>query len=64
MGIPTVILVDQEGKVVSTRARGPELSRQLEKLLGPAESKEDAEKEGAEKKTKDDKPAAEKSSDK
>ncbi len=37
MGIPTVFLVDQEGKVVSTRARGPELGRLLEKLLGPPE---------------------------
>jgi thiol-disulfide isomerase/thioredoxin len=36
MGIPTVILVDKEGKVVSTRARGPELGRLLEGLLGPA----------------------------
>lgn len=39
-GIPTVILVDKEGKVVSTRARGPELGRLLEELLGPAEPKE------------------------
>jgi len=37
MGIPTVILVDKEGKVVSTRARGPELGRLLAELLGPAE---------------------------
>lgn len=37
MGIPTVILVDKEGKVVSTRARGPELGRLLGELLGPAE---------------------------
>ena len=44
MGIPTVILVDKEGKVVSTMARGPELGAQLEKLLGPAEpEKKDAE---------------------
>lgn len=35
--IPTVILVDQEGKVVSMNARGPELGKQLEKLLGKAE---------------------------
>lgn len=33
-GIPTVILVDQQGKVVSLNARGPELGRLLEKLLG------------------------------
>ncbi len=38
-GIPTVILVDQKGKVVSLNARGPELSKLLEKLLGPAEEK-------------------------
>ena len=37
MGIPTVILVDKEGKVVSTRARGEELGLLLGKLLGPAE---------------------------
>jgi thiol-disulfide isomerase/thioredoxin len=35
-GIPTVILVDREGKVVSMNARGGELERQLVKLLGPA----------------------------
>ena len=40
MGIPTVILVDKEGKVVSTRARGPELGKQLAALLGPAEPAE------------------------
>lgn len=33
--LPTVILVDQSGKVVSLDARGPELVEQLEKLLGP-----------------------------
>jgi thiol-disulfide isomerase/thioredoxin len=41
MGIPTVILVDQEGKVVSTRARGPELGKLLEQLLGPPEPAEE-----------------------
>lgn len=40
MGITTVILVDKEGKVVSTRARGPELGKQLAALLGPAEPAE------------------------
>jgi thiol-disulfide isomerase/thioredoxin len=45
MGIPTVILVDKEGKVVSTRARGPELGRLLADLLGPAEPVEKAESE-------------------
>ncbi|MEX2175449.1 MAG: TlpA disulfide reductase family protein [Pirellulaceae bacterium] len=33
-GIPTVILIDKEGKVVSTRARGAELGRLLKDLLG------------------------------
>lgn len=49
-GIPTAILVDQEGKVVTLRARGPELGKQLEKLLGPApdaEKKEDTEPKDA-----------------
>lgn len=45
MSIPTVILVDQKGTVVSMSARGEELGKQLEKLLGPVEK--DAEtKEG------------------
>ena len=35
--IPSVILVDRDGKVVSMKARGPELGKQLEKLLGNAE---------------------------
>ena len=33
-GIPTAILVDQKGKVVSLRARGVELDKMLESLLG------------------------------
>jgi len=33
-GIPTAILVDQEGNVVSMQARGPQLGALLEKLLG------------------------------
>ena len=41
MAIPAVILVDKEGKVVSTRARGPELGKQLAALLGPAEPEKD-----------------------
>jgi thiol-disulfide isomerase/thioredoxin len=36
-GIPTVILVNQEGKVVTLDARGPALGEQLAKLLGPAD---------------------------
>jgi peroxiredoxin len=35
--IPAAILVDKDGKVVSMNARGPELSKQLEKLLGKVE---------------------------
>jgi len=38
-GIPTLILVDRKGKVVSTRARGPELAKQLKKLIGPPNAK-------------------------
>jgi thiol-disulfide isomerase/thioredoxin len=44
MGIPTVILVDKDGKVVSTNARGLELGKQLEKLLGPPEPAADDDK--------------------
>jgi len=44
MSIPQMILVDKSGKVVSLEARGPELGRQLEKLLGPAKKKEAGEK--------------------
>ena len=33
-GIPCVILIDQKGKVVSLNARGPELGKKLEELLG------------------------------
>jgi thiol-disulfide isomerase/thioredoxin len=35
--IPTAILVDQDGKVVSLRARGKELDRLLEEMLGKPE---------------------------
>ena len=37
-GIPTAILVDKEGKVVSLAARGNELNAKLVELLGPVES--------------------------
>lgn len=37
-GIPTAILVDKEGKVVSLNARGPELPRLLTELLGPVQA--------------------------
>ena len=35
--IPTVVFVDREGKVASLRARGPELGRLLEEMIGPPE---------------------------
>ena len=35
-GIPNVILIGKDGKVVSTRARGPELGRYLKDMLGEA----------------------------
>ena len=38
-GIPTAILVDQDGKVVNMNARGPVLGEELEKLLGPPTEK-------------------------
>lgn len=38
--IPTVFLVDKEGKVVSLDARGSQLGRQLEKLLGGEQATE------------------------
>ena len=36
-GVPTVILVGTDGKVVSLNARGPALGEALERLLGPVE---------------------------
>ncbi len=36
-GIPTAILVNQEGKVVTLNARGPMLAQHLQELLGPAD---------------------------
>ncbi|MEP3482739.1 MAG: TlpA disulfide reductase family protein [Fuerstiella sp.] len=37
-GIPTAILVDREGRVISMRARGAELNRLLEQRLGKPEA--------------------------
>lgn len=34
-GIPEVMLVGKDGKVVATEVRGPRLAQELEKLLGP-----------------------------
>ena len=50
MGVPTMILVGPDGKVVSLTARGPNLARELAKVYGPpekkGEDKKDAEKKG------------------
>lgn len=35
--VPAALLIDQQGRVVSMSARGEELTKQLEKLLGPAQ---------------------------
>jgi thiol-disulfide isomerase/thioredoxin len=40
-GIPTMILVGRDGKVVSLEARGEELNRLLEELIGPPETGQD-----------------------
>ncbi|HUT11819.1 MAG TPA: thioredoxin-like domain-containing protein [Thermoguttaceae bacterium] len=50
MGIPTMMLVGTDGKVVSIRARGPQLRAELEKLLGPVEEVEEKVEEEEEKK--------------
>lgn len=57
-GIPTVILVNQEGNVVSLNARGPELGRLLQELLGdplevPEEKPEGSDKPATDKETAD-----------
>lgn len=44
-GIPTAILVDKEGKVVSLNARGEMLGELLEKLIGPANETVDGDTE-------------------
>jgi thiol-disulfide isomerase/thioredoxin len=44
-GIPTVILVDKDGKVVNMNARGEILQKELERLLGPPAVKPEAEKD-------------------
>lgn len=46
MGIPAMMLVDRDGKVVSLRARGGELERQLVKLLGVKEEADSKESGG------------------
>lgn len=48
-GIPTLILVGSDGLVVSTKARGPELRKELAKIFGPIEEDEtDIQDESAE----------------
>ena len=45
-GIPNMMLIDMDGKVVSLEVRGPQLAKHLEDLLGPpAEPKEEPKKE-------------------
>ncbi|MCH8047562.1 MAG: redoxin family protein [Planctomycetes bacterium] len=44
MGIPSVILVDKQGKVISLNARGPELGELLAKHLGPVDDADDNDK--------------------
>jgi thiol-disulfide isomerase/thioredoxin len=52
LGIPTMILVGKDGKVVSLEARGETLREELEKLLGPVKEKTDQkDKNSAEKKS-------------
>lgn len=47
MSIPSTMLVDQKGNVVSLSARGPALGQQLKKLLGPADEKSEDKKDEA-----------------
>jgi thiol-disulfide isomerase/thioredoxin len=52
-GIPTAILVDADGKVLSLRARGKELDRLLLETLGEPEGKVSEDEEGDEESDKD-----------
>ncbi len=52
--IPTMMLLDKEGKLVTTSARGPELGKRLESLLGPAGEKKSAPKEESKPSSKQD----------
>ncbi|MBN2580654.1 MAG: TlpA family protein disulfide reductase [Pirellulales bacterium] len=45
MGFPTMFLIDRDGKVVSTQARGKELDQLLKKYFPSAEEEKAAEKE-------------------
>ncbi|NMC19852.1 MAG: TlpA family protein disulfide reductase [Thermogutta sp.] len=42
VAIPTVMLVDKDGKVLTFDARGPQLGERLAQLLGPAEKADDS----------------------
>ncbi len=53
-GFPTMLLVGKDGSVVSLRARGEELRKQLTALLGPMEEEKPEEKEKPEAKEKKD----------
>ncbi len=50
MAIPTMILVDKDGKVVSLKVRGQNLRKELTKLIGPMEDEMDDDKEDGDKK--------------
>ena len=45
--IPTMLLVDKDGKVVSLNARGEKLREELARLLGPVEEEKPGKKEKA-----------------
>ena len=53
VGIPTVMLLDKDGKLVTFNARGPELGKRLEALLGPAGEKKEEAKDEPKAKDKD-----------
>jgi hypothetical protein len=55
MSIPTMVLVGKDCKVISLNARGEELRKELEKLLGPAEEKKDEKKADKDAKEKEEK---------
>ncbi|MFO1094276.1 MAG: TlpA disulfide reductase family protein [Planctomycetaceae bacterium] len=57
-GIPTVILVNQEGNVVSLEARGERLGELLAELLGPPLEKKPEDKPAGDEKPAEEKPAA------
>ncbi|MBN2021446.1 MAG: TlpA family protein disulfide reductase [Pirellulales bacterium] len=53
MAIPTVFLVDKEGKVIATNVRGPKLRQELEKIFGPVEKTPEKEEAPADAPAKD-----------